>query len=297
MTGWRQVAFFPGFVPGRPVPACLKEARPAGQTKTRARLRRMRWLAATVAVVAMIPSSLTGSLAAESTSTQERSVLGPSAGAATHGEATTLINGFNRQEWGLSEAEWQRYHTLSQGIRGSISPANLSPLEVLGIHARDDQERRDYAKRWAKVMQEDIARVLAFQMAYDEAFAALSPSTPWPATGRLPRGPDGAEAGDRLLLFVRLDDCPRCERHTADALALQRASGAKLDIYVVGGGTDDAIRSWAKLLNIDPAAVRDRRLTLNHDHGELVRVVGLAATVPVLIRLRDGAATRLDGSS
>ena len=45
------------------------------------------------------------------------------------------------QTWGLSDVEWQRYRSLLQGIRGSVSPATLSPLEVLGIHARDDSER------------------------------------------------------------------------------------------------------------------------------------------------------------
>ena len=39
--------------------------------------------------------------------------------------------------WNLSESEWQRYRQLMQGIRGSISPGTISPIEVLGIHARD----------------------------------------------------------------------------------------------------------------------------------------------------------------
>ena len=39
-------------------------------------------------------------------------------------------------QWGLEDAEWQRYRTLMQGIRASVSPATLSPIEVLGIHAR-----------------------------------------------------------------------------------------------------------------------------------------------------------------
>ena len=43
--------------------------------------------------------------------------------------------------WGLSETEWRRYQSLMQGIRGSISPPTTSPIEVLGIHARDELER------------------------------------------------------------------------------------------------------------------------------------------------------------
>lgn len=60
---------------------------------------------------------------------------------------------FDRNQWQLRENEWQRYLFLMQGIRGSISPKSLSPLEVLGIHAETDQERKQYAKRWAKLMR------------------------------------------------------------------------------------------------------------------------------------------------
>jgi len=50
------------------------------------------------------------------------------------------------QAWGISETEWRRYASLMQGIRGSLSPEIISPLEVLGIHARDEAERRRYAE-------------------------------------------------------------------------------------------------------------------------------------------------------
>jgi integrating conjugative element protein (TIGR03759 family) len=258
----------------------------------------LKWLirgGVVLGVAAAFLSTVTCPLAAESTPVQERSVLGTPTGTAPHGETPTLVNGFNRQEWGLTEAEWQRYQTLLQGIRGSISPATLSPIEVLGIHARDDKERADYARRWAKLMREDTARVLAFQGAYDQAYAALSPGLPLAAiSGRPPQAVDAARAGDRLLLFVRLDDCPRCEQRVGEALALRRASGATLDIYVIGGVADDAIRAWASRLKIDPGVVRERRVTLNHERGELTGVAGIAATVPVLVRLRNGTVARLD---
>ena len=40
--------------------------------------------------------------------------------------------------WDLSEVEWRRYQQLMRGIRGSISPSMISPIEVLGIHARNE---------------------------------------------------------------------------------------------------------------------------------------------------------------
>lgn len=96
-------------------------------------------------------------------------------------EATTsMLNPIARARadlWGLSSVEWQRYESLMTGIRGSISPTSISPIEVLGIHARDDNERRTYAERWAQLMREDVDRILAFQRAYDEAGRRLYPTS------------------------------------------------------------------------------------------------------------------------
>ena len=78
--------------------------------------------------------------------------------------------------WSLNETEWRRYRYLMNGIRGSVSATNLSPIEVLGIHARDAAERRQYAERWAIAMHEDAERVLRFQRAYDEATERLFPN-------------------------------------------------------------------------------------------------------------------------
>ena len=64
------------------------------------------------------------------------------------------------EAWDLSDIEWQRYRALMEGIRGSISPATLSPIEVLGIHARDEGERRRYAERWARLRAAQGDRLL-----------------------------------------------------------------------------------------------------------------------------------------
>lgn len=217
--------------------------------------------------------------AAETTVLERPSLAAPSA-AASH--ADTAGAGLARQQWGLDETEWQRYQVLMLGIRGSVSPSTLSPLEVLGIHARDDAERRKYAKRFAAMMREDVERILAFQAAYDAAAAELNPGRAAARAAPLP--------SDRLLLFVEPTACAAaCEDRLAMAMK-QRKGGARLDIYVVGASGDDAIRAWAKARRIDPAAVLNKEITLNHERGELARVAGPAAAAPLLVRLRDGAA-------
>lgn len=174
--------------------------------------------------------------------------------------------------WSLNESEWRRYRSLMQGIRGSVSPATLSPLEVLGIHARDAAERRQYAERWAVAMHEDAERILAFQRAYDDAAKKLYPGQSLIDTAQL----FGATApvtelaaDDRILLQVSLH-CPSCD--AALARALKRLDDvAGLDVYVtdIGESEKEAIRRWAQAQGIKPEWVRSRRVTLNIDDQPL----------------------------
>mgnify|MGYP001550609532 CR=1 FL=1 len=170
--------------------------------------------------------------------------------------------------WSLNESEWRRYRSLMQGIRGSVSPATLSPIEVLGIHARDAAERRQFAERWAIAMHEDAERILAFQHAYDDAAKKLYPGQRLIDTARLYGGTAMVTEllpGDRILLRVSLD-CPSCD--AALASALKRLNDvAGIDIYVVNVGEShqDRIRSWARTQGIQPEWVRSRRVTLNID--------------------------------
>ena len=170
--------------------------------------------------------------------------------------------------WSLNKSEWRRYRSLMQGIRGSVSPATLSPIEVLGIHARDAAERRQYAERWAIAMHEDAERILKFQHAYDVAFERLYPGQTLIDMTALNGGDPRATkllATDRILLHVALN-CPSCDAVLAKALRrLDDVAG--IDIYIVNTGESDqaAIREWAGAQAIQPEWVRSRRVTLNID--------------------------------
>jgi len=198
--------------------------------------------------------------------------------------------------WELSAAEWQRYRALMDGLRGSVSPATLSPIEVLGIHARDDSERRRYAERWAVLMREDAERILAFQRAYDEAGKRLYPEELLIDPLRLPRAapaPSALGATDRLLFFTR-PACPACDA-LLERLLARLDTVAGLDIYLAEIPADDpqAVRDWAAGHGIDPEWVRSRRVTLNFAAGTLVRLAPNRTTLPFVMRRRGEVVSRL----
>ncbi len=218
---------------------------------------------------------------------------------ADHAEAETLGR-FAREQWNLSEAEWTRYQALMRGIRGSVSPASLSPLEVLGIHAQTEAERKDYARRWARLMHEDTTRILAFQAAYTEASRELNPGGQIIDTralaGPVPQSSpiEWAQPGDRMLLFMPLD-CLSCGDFLRAAHAAS-AKGAQVDVYLTGQASDAAILQWAAAQSFDSRAVQAKKITFNRENGELATVAGIGASPPKLIRLRNRVAQSIEPS-
>lgn len=162
----------------------------------------------------------------------------------------------NAQQWGLSTEEWQRYEQLKQGRRGVLSPG-LDPLTMLGIEARNDEERRHFAELTVKQEFQRVEAELAFQREVNSAWARVFP-------GVLPvRDVAAKQVNGRQALFVK-DNCPACDHKLAQLIKANHA----LDIYLVdSAGKDDAVRNWAKKHNIPAGKVRSRQITLNHDSG------------------------------
>ena len=245
-------------------------------------------------MVFALPVGLADTVLTTATASHEAASVG-----AVHAEPESLGR-FAREQWNLSEAEWTRYQTLMRGVRGSVSPANLSPIEVLGIHAQTEAERKDYARRWAKLMHEDAARILAFQAAYSEASRELNPGGQIIDTsalgGSAPKSSpiEWAQPGDRVLLFLPLD-CLTCGDFLRAARAAS-AKGAQVDFYVTGQAADAAILQWAAAQGSDPKAIQAKKITFNRENGELATVAGLGASTPKMIRLRNRIATPIEPS-
>ncbi|MCB1764276.1 MAG: TIGR03759 family integrating conjugative element protein [Gammaproteobacteria bacterium] len=191
--------------------------------------------------------------------------------------------------WELSETEWRRYQQLMQGIRGSISPSTISPIEVLGIHARDEAERQQYAEAWARAMREDVDRILSFQRAYDTAAKRLYPNEPLIDIDRLPgksAESSALQSSDRLLFFTS-PACPVCDVLMNKLLQrIEEVNGIDIYLTELAPGDDAAVRNWASRHRIKPEWVRSRRITLNHNGGALDRLTVGQGKVPYLLRRR-----------
>ncbi len=88
-----------------------------------------------------------------------------------------------------------------------------------------------------------------------------------------------ASGTDRTAIFVK-DGCTACDQ----AVQRLQTSGVEFDVYVVGSRADDArIREWARRARIDPAKVRARHITLNHDGGRWLSL-GLQGELPAVVR-------------
>jgi integrating conjugative element protein (TIGR03759 family) len=197
--------------------------------------------------------------------------------------ATSTIQRSEEQpahEWGLRPEEWARYRQLMQGPLGIHSP-NLDPLTALGIEARDEAERMRYAELQVKAEARRVEKMLAYQRAYDAAWRRVFPGLP--RVNPLSVAEPGNEDSGRLAVFVK----PDCPPYEARARALQ-ASGVPFDLYLVDSQGEDArLRAWARKTRIDPARVRGRAITLNHDAGRW-QALGLSGDLPAVLRDVDG---------
>lgn len=184
------------------------------------------------------------------------------------------------RDWGLRTEEWARYRELMQGALGIHSP-NLDPLTALGIEARSDEERRHYAELQVQVEARRVEKTLAYQRAYDDAWRRLAPGAQrvnLPGAGSASTSAL-AQGAERTAVFVK-EGCAACD----EAVQRLQASGAEFDIYMVGSRADDArIRDWAHRIRLDPAKVRSRRITLNHDSGRWLSL-GLPGDLPAVVR-------------
>jgi integrating conjugative element protein (TIGR03759 family) len=201
----------------------------------------------------------------------------------TESQATKIKRwGEQAKIWGVTLEDWQRFEELKKGPRGYWSPG-LDPLTTLGVEARSENERVKYAQIQVRMEAERAERELAYQRTYNAVFQKVygdmllvNPPADAKKSASLP---------PRVALFVK-PNCPECDKK---AKKLQ-ADKTPFDIYMVdAGGSDSAIRDWAKKVGINPALVQSKTITLNHDNGTLKSIGGSTDKLPAVFQLAEGS--------
>ena len=160
---------------------------------------------------------------------------------------------------------------------------DVDPIMVLGIYARNTQERQRYAEMMAKKEHRLQSQFIAFNQAYMQAFDALYGAEPiidlasfyeqFRQAGvtssiknfrQAPTIPDENVLGDRYVLFLNTQ-CASCD-DWFNRIRAQQTPGTVLDVYFIGE-SEASIGNWAKNQALDPSDLQGGKITLNLDSG------------------------------
>lgn len=198
------------------------------------------------------------------------------------------------ESWGITITEWKKYQSIMKGKRGIWTP-DLDPITVLGTHADTAEEQERYAEIYVRLQIEREQKELEFGRAIMRAQKKLQGDKPmfdYAALEAEKRPP--LPSHDRLVLFSRLD-CPECDGILSGIFSAMSAQ-SKMDIYVVGASSDDDVREFGARYHVPLDAVREGRITLNHDNGTFLSVASIVTPLPhFLVRMTDGSTKPYQG--
>lgn len=168
------------------------------------------------------------------------------------------------ENWKLTETEWARYTEILKKTPFAVWQHTATPYQILAAYSKSLEEQRRYARLEAMLDQWREDNALHFQQIYNDereiVFARYS------ALARnLSPTIANTGSGDSVAFFTHPGECsPRC------VALMQRllATGAHLDIYVMGAKTDQEIFSWAEAASVPVDRVRVGQITLNFEKGQ-----------------------------
>jgi integrating conjugative element protein (TIGR03759 family) len=175
------------------------------------------------------------------------------------------------ENWILTEAEWNRYQDILEKTPFGVWQHTATPYQILATYARTLEEKRRYARLEAMLDQWREDKALTFQQIYNDEreviFARYSA-----LVRNLSPTIANTGSGDSVAFFTYPGGCnPRC------VAVMQRllATGAHIDIYVIGAKTEQEIFAWAEAAKVPVERVRVRQITLNFEKGEFKELSAL----------------------
>ena len=181
-----------------------------------------------------------------------------------------LTAGQNHQAkvWNLTEAEEKRYLQLMQSRSGIYYQGlHMSPIDILGLNARNDAERAHFAELAAKQEAQKVAQNIAWNNAFYEAYNKLFKDTP--VIGDFDPSPYSPYAhqpiqlqqGETLFLFIKPDDAVKTiVMQLVDAIT--RTPNTTLHLLFIDMD-NDAIQLWANRQQLPLSLVTSQQITLS----------------------------------
>ncbi|HHT9690293.1 TPA: TIGR03759 family integrating conjugative element protein [Legionella pneumophila] len=199
--------------------------------------------------------------------------------------------------WQLTEVEEKRYVQLMQSRSGVYYQGlRMSPIDILGLNARDDGEREHFAELAAKQEAQKVAQNIAWNNAFYQAYNKLfkdvpvvgdfdpSPYSPYA------HQPIRLKAGERLYLFVKTDDAVKTIlMQLVDAVS--RTPNTQLNLLFVDMDSD-AIQLWANRQQIPLALVHSQQITLQDGTQQYETLTVKKKHTPLLL-LSNGKASQV----
>lgn len=201
--------------------------------------------------------------------------------------------------WELTPDEEKRYVLLMQN-RSKFYYQGLrqTPLDILGLNARNEAERNHFAELAAKQEAQKVAKNIAwnnaFYKAYNKLFANVpvvgdfdpSPFSPYN------HKPVQIAPGDTLYFFIKPEDAV-----TTILLVLMDAIENTPDTYLhvmLLESEDLAIQLWANKHQIPQHLVNNARITLNHGDLNYQALKVNKKSTPLLLLAKNGHSSVVD---
>lgn len=201
--------------------------------------------------------------------------------------------------WDLTVEEEKRYVFLMQN-RSKIYYRGLrqTPLDILGINARNEAERNHFAElaaaQEAQKVSKNIAWNNAFYKAYNKLFANV------PVVGDFDPAPYSPYAqqpiqlskDDVLYLFVKPDEAVKTILLILTE-AIEKTSNTRLHLMLLDSD-DLSIQLWANKNQIPQAMVDGGRITLNHGDLNYQSLKVDKKATPLLLLSKNGSSSVVD---
>ena len=199
--------------------------------------------------------------------------------------------------WQLTEAEEKRYVQLMKSRSGVYYQGlRMSPIDILGLNARDDIEREYFAELAAKQEAQKVAQNIAWNNAFYQAYNKLFKDVP--VVGNFDPSPYSPYAhqpiqlksGERLYLFIKTDDAVKIIlMQLIDSLS--RTPNTQLNLLFVDMDSD-AIQLWANRQQIPLTLVNSQQITL-HNGKQQYEALTLKNKHTPLLLLSNGKASQV----